>query len=204
MLLVSHRIAESEGEAVSRPLIKEVLLRNLLSFGPESEPVELNALNVLIGPNATGKSNLIEGLSLMAAAPSGVQTAIREGGGVSTKQWRDVVQVLRKGIKSREDSVEQFTSGSRPDLAEKEAQGQPVTPPELPPVVVDKDQFSGPDCPPPTDSDLARPYRRNRRLLLRHKGQPELGLKVAISSRCRHSTPSVCARSYSRLDLACW
>jgi len=32
----------------------------------------------------------------------------------------DVVDVLRKGIKTRRESVEQYTAGNRPDLADKE------------------------------------------------------------------------------------
>jgi uncharacterized protein YqeY len=32
----------------------------------------------------------------------------------------DVVDVLRKGIKTRRESVEQYTAGARPDLADKE------------------------------------------------------------------------------------
>ena len=39
---------------------------NLLSFGPETAPLELENLNVLIGPNGAGKSNLIDALSLIA------------------------------------------------------------------------------------------------------------------------------------------
>ena len=34
----------------------------------------------------------------------------------------DVVDVLRKGIKKRRDSVEQYTTANRPELAQKEAE----------------------------------------------------------------------------------
>lgn len=37
-----------------------VRLQNFLSYGSEEEEIELQPLNVLIGPNASGKSNLIE------------------------------------------------------------------------------------------------------------------------------------------------
>ena len=37
--------------------IQTLRLRNLLSYGPDSEEVELMPLNVLIGPNNSGKSN---------------------------------------------------------------------------------------------------------------------------------------------------
>ena len=46
-------------------LLLQIKLENLLSFGPEFAPLKLENLNILIGPNAAGKSNLIEALSLM-------------------------------------------------------------------------------------------------------------------------------------------
>ena len=36
-------------------------------------------------------------------------------------QNSDVIEVLRKGIKKRRDSVEQYTAANRPELAQKEA-----------------------------------------------------------------------------------
>ena len=50
--------------------IQTIRLNNILSFGPDTPPLSLEPLNVLIGPNASGKSNLIAALSLLAAAPS--------------------------------------------------------------------------------------------------------------------------------------
>ncbi len=41
-------------------LIQSIRLQNFLSFGPEAEEIELKSVNVLIGSNASGKSNLIE------------------------------------------------------------------------------------------------------------------------------------------------
>jgi len=63
-------------------LIKRLTLKNILSFKETS--VELNELNVLIGPNAAGKSNLIEAISLLRA-PNGLEAQILRGGGV--RQW---------------------------------------------------------------------------------------------------------------------
>lgn len=69
-------------------LIRTIRLDNILSYGSSYAEFELEPLNVLIGPNASGKSNLIEVLSLLAAAPSGdIQTPIREGGGVRNWLW---------------------------------------------------------------------------------------------------------------------
>ena len=55
--------------ANNQRLLLRIKLENLLSFGPGDLPLELENLNILIGPNAAGKSNLIEALSLMRATP---------------------------------------------------------------------------------------------------------------------------------------
>ena len=70
-----------------RPL-QSIRLDSILSFGPDTPELPLEPLNVLIGPNASGKSNLIEALSLLAAAPGDLQQTIREGGGVREWLWK--------------------------------------------------------------------------------------------------------------------
>ncbi len=65
-------------------LLHSIRLRNLLSFGPEGVSLDLQPLNVLIGPNASGKSNLIEAISLLAAAPRDLMAPFRSGGGLFT------------------------------------------------------------------------------------------------------------------------
>jgi predicted ATPase len=69
-------------------LLQQVRLRNLLSFGPESEALQLENLNVLIGPNGAGKSNLIECLGLLQAFPTDLREVVRLGGGVSEWIWK--------------------------------------------------------------------------------------------------------------------
>lgn len=69
-------------------LIQTLHIQNLLSFSDESEPIELQALNVLIGPNASGKSNLIEAIGLLRAASTDLMAPIREGGGISEWLWK--------------------------------------------------------------------------------------------------------------------
>ncbi len=64
-------------------LIKRLVLNKILSF--KDCTVELGPLNVLIGPNAVGKSNLIEVVGLLQAAPSSLSAAIQRGGGA--RQW---------------------------------------------------------------------------------------------------------------------
>jgi predicted ATPase len=63
-----------------RMLLRKVKLENLLSF--RKTEVELRGLNVLIGANASGKSNLIEAVGLLQAAPVDLSAAIRRLGGV--------------------------------------------------------------------------------------------------------------------------
>ncbi|RKH43755.1 chromosome segregation protein SMC [Corallococcus sp. AB050B] len=69
-------------------MLRSIRLQNLLSFGPASEAFPLRALNVLIGPNASGKSNLIEALGLLRATPGNLLAPIREGGGVTEWLWK--------------------------------------------------------------------------------------------------------------------
>jgi len=76
-------------------LLLRIKLENLLSFGPGAAPLELENLNILIGPNAAGKSNLIEALSLMRATPVSavasnmdLRGVVRRGGGVNEWVWK--------------------------------------------------------------------------------------------------------------------
>lgn len=73
-------------------LIQTLRIRNLLSFGPASEGIELKSLNVLIGPNTSGKSNLIEAISLLRATPKDLTSPIRDGGGVTEWLWKGTKQ----------------------------------------------------------------------------------------------------------------
>jgi predicted ATPase len=66
-------------------LIERLKLKNILSF--RDSTVELGRLNVLIGPNAVGKSNLIEVIGLLQSAPTGLAQAIMRGGGIRQCLW---------------------------------------------------------------------------------------------------------------------
>jgi predicted ATPase len=61
-------------------LLQQITLKNVLSF--KDTTVEFSSLNILIGANGAGKSNLIEAISLLQAAPVDFQSAILRGGGV--------------------------------------------------------------------------------------------------------------------------
>ncbi len=68
--------------------ISEIKPTNFLSFGPDTEAIELRALNVLIGANGSGKSNLIEAIAFLRAAPTGFQKVTGQGGGVAKWIWK--------------------------------------------------------------------------------------------------------------------
>ena len=89
--------------------LHSIRLQNILSFGPDTPELPLQPLNVLIGPNASGKSNLIEALSLLAAAPRDLQAPLREGGGVHEWLWKGVEQL---GIATIDVTVDPLVPGS--------------------------------------------------------------------------------------------
>ena len=70
------------------PFLQEIRLRGLLSFGPNSPAFGMRPLNVLIGPNASGKSNLLEAVGLLEAAPRDLADAVRRGGGAPEWLWK--------------------------------------------------------------------------------------------------------------------
>ena len=68
--------------------IQRLRMGGLLSFPPDMEFFELQPLNVLIGPNASGKSNFVEVLELLRATPTDFAAAIRDGGGAAEWLWK--------------------------------------------------------------------------------------------------------------------
>ena len=68
--------------------IQRLRMGGLLSFPPDMDWFELQPLNVLIGPNASGKTNFIEVLELLRATPTDFAAAIRDGGGAQEWLWK--------------------------------------------------------------------------------------------------------------------
>ncbi len=64
----------------NEPFIRQLSPRNCLSFGSEAAPVTLGRLNVLIGPNASGKSNLVEAVGVLRAATRDLTAPFKETG----------------------------------------------------------------------------------------------------------------------------
>src|SRR5580698_7851439 len=61
-------------------MFQSIELENLLSF--KHVELELKPLNVLIGANASGKSNLIRAFGLLRALSKDMSAEIAEGGGI--------------------------------------------------------------------------------------------------------------------------
>jgi len=70
--------------------IERISVCSLLSFGESAEPLELRPLNVLIGINGSGKSNLIETIALLASmnSPRGMSGYIGQSGGIFNWLWK--------------------------------------------------------------------------------------------------------------------
>lgn len=71
-------------------LIEKIRLRNILSFGDKGEEIELQPLNVIIGQNASGKSNLVDVIKLLRAASKEEEFSnqILKGGGIKEWIWK--------------------------------------------------------------------------------------------------------------------
>ena len=125
--------------------LESIRLENILSFGPNSEPFPLEPLNVFIGPNASGKSNFIEVLSLLRAAPRDLQEPIREGGGVLDWLWKgppgNAPATLETGIALRSPIPLKYRlafvgTGGRFELFDETAESErPLSPQETRPYI---------------------------------------------------------------------
>jgi predicted ATPase len=90
-------------------MLKTIKLTNLLSFGTETEITFNAGLNVLIGANGSGKSNLIEAISLLQAMPKDLTKAIRDGGGIQEWLWKGA-----KNPVAKMETVIQNPNGQQP------------------------------------------------------------------------------------------
>ena len=91
-------------------LIRRIRPESFLSFGPGTTGIELRSLNVLIGPNASGKSNLLEAIGLLRALPGDVRSPISDGGGVQEWIWKGEGTSSTATI----DAVVEYPEGKQP------------------------------------------------------------------------------------------
>jgi predicted ATPase len=78
--------------------LHKLILTNLLSF--EKTTLDLKPLNILIGHNGSGKSNLIEAISLIQSAPIGIAGPIRESGGIRDWIWQGAAPDSNAGFEA--------------------------------------------------------------------------------------------------------
>jgi predicted ATPase len=71
-------------------LIEKIRLRNILSFGDQGEEIELQPLNIIIGQNASGKSNLVDVISFLRDLWRGenLASSISRSGGINEWLWK--------------------------------------------------------------------------------------------------------------------
>ena len=67
-------------------LLKSIRVNGLLSF--RDVELEMRSLNVLVGPNASGKSNFIEIMALLQAVPRDLVGFFMRSGGISDWMWK--------------------------------------------------------------------------------------------------------------------
>ena len=72
-------------------LLKYIKICGLLSF--LDAELEMRPLNVLVGPNASGKSNFIEVMALLQALPRDMAAFFRGSGGVTSWTWKGEGQI---------------------------------------------------------------------------------------------------------------
>jgi predicted ATPase len=69
-------------------LLKRLKVSGLLSFGPSGVDLPLRPLNVFIGANGSGKSNLLEVLALLRATTKKLSEPIASAGGIREWLWK--------------------------------------------------------------------------------------------------------------------
>jgi len=96
-------------------LLHSLRLENFLSYGPEGVGLELEPLNILIGQNASGKSNLIQAVELLHAAPTNLTRFIAQGGGIEEYTYKGPQRMGMVSL-SAEVSVPNFRTTYRHDI----------------------------------------------------------------------------------------
>ncbi len=80
----------SSGERnINPPFLSRLRFRNFLSFGSDSGWINLGNLNVLIGPNGSGKTNFLTAVDILRrGAERDIQSALGAGGRASDFVWK--------------------------------------------------------------------------------------------------------------------
>lgn len=91
-------------------MIYRLKVSGLLSFGPQGIDLPMEPLNVLIGSNGSGKSNLLEVLALLRAAPRELAEPIKRGGGIWEWLWKGDQSPGKATLKAFVDDPEKDNS----------------------------------------------------------------------------------------------
>jgi predicted ATPase len=89
--------------------LRSLTLSNVLSFR-EPGPLALQPLNILIGANASGKSNLMDCIGLLRALPGNVSSYINDRGGTESWAWRGAkpstgISAIRSEFELQQESL---------------------------------------------------------------------------------------------------
>ena len=93
-------------------LIESMRTKGMLSLQDVS--LDLRPLNVLIGSNASGKSNLIEVIALLQAAPRDLAGFIRRSGGITEWLWKGDNQLNRQSSSGSVEVILNIPLEARP------------------------------------------------------------------------------------------
>ncbi len=78
---------DNDAPATTPILLDSIRVWNFLSFGSNNPILTLSSLNILVGANGSGKSNLIDAIALLRATPGNMAKIIQDGGGVQEWIW---------------------------------------------------------------------------------------------------------------------
>ncbi|MEO5333912.1 MAG: AAA family ATPase [Magnetococcus sp. YQC-5] len=115
--------------------IKSLKIENLLSFGPDTQEFALDRLNIIIGANGSGKSNLLEVISLLQASPKELNKPIRDAGGIAEWLWKGgppkptaIIEVLINGIQDTtvplRHHISILQSGNYPEVIQERIENE--------------------------------------------------------------------------------
>lgn len=93
-------------------LLKSIRINRMLSF--RDVDLDLRPLNVLIGPNASGKSNLIEVIALLQSTSRDLVGFIRESGGIIDWLWKGSGSENGLGVNGRIEAILNVPQFSKP------------------------------------------------------------------------------------------
>ena len=84
-------------------LLKSLRINRMLSF--RDVDLDLRPLNVLIGPNASGKSNLIEIIALLQSTSRDLAGFVRQSGGITDWLWKGSSSENGLGVSGRIEAI---------------------------------------------------------------------------------------------------